>query len=130
MLASASQGSGSGSYFVVKNVFKVKEDSFGAFEDMWKSRESHLHEFPGFMQFAMLKCTNIPGKYVSETHWASKEDFEGWANSSQFKASHGQGQTKAGSDGAPPPPRPNTMTMLEGPPAPEFYETVTTTARD
>lgn len=23
--------------------------------------------------------TNIPGKYVSETHWATKDDFENWA---------------------------------------------------
>mmetsp|Transcript_6176 Transcript_6176/g.13446 ORF Transcript_6176/g.13446 Transcript_6176/m.13446 type:complete len:153 (+) Transcript_6176:20-478(+) len=111
------------SYFVVKNVFKVKQESYTDFENVWKSRESHLKEMPGFIRFAMMKCTNIPGKYVSETHWANKAAFENWAKSSQFQASHAQplqgAQTK----------RPNTMAMLEGPPAPEFYETVTTTSR-
>lgn len=58
---------------------------------------------------------------MSETHWETKDSFEGWAKSSQFKASHGGNKE----DGKPKPP--SSMTMLEGPPAPEFYETITTT---
>ena len=118
---------------------------------MWRTRESHLKEMPGFIRFAMLKCvsaclqfivlhssshrypfplvtgTNVPGKYVSETHWDTKDAFEGWAKSSQFKASHGGGSS---SDSAASKPRPNSMTMLEGPPVLEMFETVTTTALD
>lgn len=37
-------------------VHQVKEDSYTAFEDVWKTRESHLKEMPGFIRFAMLKC--------------------------------------------------------------------------
>ena len=37
-------------------LLQVKEDSYSAFEDVWKSRESHLKEMPGFIRFAILKC--------------------------------------------------------------------------
>ena len=35
---------------------QVKPDCFDAFEEVWRSRESHLKEMPGFVRFAMLKC--------------------------------------------------------------------------
>ena len=38
------------------NCSQVKEDSYSAFEEVWRTRESHLKEMPGFIQFAMLKC--------------------------------------------------------------------------
>ncbi|KAG1663129.1 hypothetical protein FOA52_000651 [Chlamydomonas sp. UWO 241] len=79
-LSPVQAASTSTSYFVVKNIFQVKPDSFDAFEDMWVTRESRLKQMPGFMRFAMLRCTNVAGKYVSETHWATEADFKNWAS--------------------------------------------------
>jgi len=118
--AAPAAASKTGSYFVVNNVFKVKPEYSNDFEETWKSRESHLKEMPGFMRFAMLKCTNVPGKYVSQTTWSSKEHFEAWTKSSQFQSSHSKPSESKNN-------RPSVMTMLEGPPAPELFETVTIT---
>ncbi|KAG2490185.1 hypothetical protein HYH03_011313 [Edaphochlamys debaryana] len=109
------------SYHVVMNVFQVKPDSSQDFEDMWRSRESRLKQMPGFVRFAMLRCENKPGKYISQTYWADKESFENWTKSSQFQASHSSNNS-SGQGG-----RPATMTMLEAPPSPEFYSAVTVT---
>ncbi|PNH08572.1 hypothetical protein TSOC_004874 [Tetrabaena socialis] len=160
--------------YVAMNVFKVKPESAVDFENMWKTRESRLKQMTGFVRFAMLKCENVPGKYVSQTYssllirrreavgWPhvsqprsfssqrsliakckklagggalgallkkSKEDFENWTNSSQFQASHGGGSSGGGSgeQAAAASKRPNTMAMLEAPPSPEFYSSVTIT---
>jgi heme-degrading monooxygenase HmoA len=151
---------------------QVKQEHFADFEEVWRTRESHLKEMPGFVRFAMLKCeprdsicaafgaatggmsssgstcfggaaahslqlitshhpllllpafpllntpgTNVPGKYISQTTWENKAAFENWTQSSQFRASHGEGNSK----------RPSVGTMLEGPPSPELYESVTVT---
>ncbi|EFJ44621.1 hypothetical protein VOLCADRAFT_106286 [Volvox carteri f. nagariensis] len=118
------------------NVFKVKPESYSDFEQVWKTRESRLKQMPGFVRFAMLRCENVPGKYISQaaleccegggTYWQSKEDFQNWTKSSQFAASHGGGSGGSGS-GSGESKRPNTMTMLEGPPSPELFSTVTIT---
>ncbi|GIL61872.1 hypothetical protein Vafri_16250 [Volvox africanus] len=126
------------SYYVVMNVFKVKPESYTDFEEVWKTRESRLKEMSGFVRFAMLKCENVSGKYISQTYWKTKEDFQNWTKSSQFSASHGGGGGKntdnsggggggGGGGSGSTPQRPNTMTMLEGPPSPELFSIVTIT---
>ena len=45
---------------------QVKPESGKDFEEVWKSRESRLKSMPGFVRFSMLKCDNVPGKYVSQ----------------------------------------------------------------
>ncbi|PNW80311.1 hypothetical protein CHLRE_07g312300v5 [Chlamydomonas reinhardtii] len=136
------------SYYVAMNVFKVKPESGKDFEEVWKSRESRLKSMPGFVRFSMLKCDNVPGKYVSQSTWESKEAFEAWTKSGAFAASHGSsGSSSSGSSssghgqgghghghgqgghgqGQSGNKRPSTMEMLEQPPAPEFYSTVTIT---
>ncbi|KAG2441181.1 hypothetical protein HXX76_004033 [Chlamydomonas incerta] len=141
--SSAHDATAQKSYYVAMNVFKVKPESGKEFEEVWKSRESRLKSMPGFIRFAMLKCDNVPGKYVSQSTWESKDAFEAWTKSGAFAASHGSsssgssgssgqghghghgqgghGQGQSGNK------RPTTMEMLEQPPAPEFYSTVTIT---
>eukprot|EP00877_Chromochloris_zofingiensis_P010791 jgi/Chrzof1/5966/Cz16g22010.t1 len=68
---------------------------------------------------------NVPGKYISQTYWASQDAFQQWTQSQQFRSSHGD---KAGPNGdKSSSKRPNVMTMLEGPPSPEFFTSVTMT---
>ncbi|GFR47327.1 hypothetical protein Agub_g9016 [Astrephomene gubernaculifera] len=115
------------SHYVAMNVFKVKPESGPEFEAVWKSRESRLKQMPGFVRFAMLKCENVPGKYISQSTWESKEAFEGWTRSSQFAASHGSSSGGSGHGASSSNQRPSTMSLLEGPPSPELFTTVTIT---
>lgn len=53
---------------------QVKVEHSGAFEEVWRNRESKLKEMPGFVRFAMLKCERwhaprgLPPVYVYMAH--------------------------------------------------------------
>ena len=73
--------------FIAMNRFKVAPGAEAEFETMWKTRDSHLHSVPGFVEFHLLKG---PAKadhvlYASHTIWASKADFEAWTKSEALK---------------------------------------------
>lgn len=76
--------------FVAANRFRVIPEHAQAFEQAWLTRESHLHEVPGFMTFHLLKGPAAEDHilYSSLTIWASKEAFEGWTRSEQFRRAH------------------------------------------
>jgi heme-degrading monooxygenase HmoA len=83
--------------FIAMNRFRVAVGNEPHFEEVWRSRKSYLAELDGFVEFALLRG---PGKdgytlYASHTVWASKDAFEAWTKSEQFRAAHaraGQGQ--------------------------------------
>ena len=52
--------------FVAMNHFNVNPDRGDEFEEIWKGRESSLHELDGFVQFSLLKGDD-PGDYISHT---------------------------------------------------------------
>ena len=76
--------------YVAANRFRVIPDQAAAFERMWLTRESRLHEVPGFVTFHLLKgpATEDHILYSSMTIWASKDAFEGWTRSDQFRKAH------------------------------------------
>jgi heme-degrading monooxygenase HmoA len=76
--------------YIAMNRFKVLKDATEEFEQRWLSRESHLHELAGFIEFHMLRGPEREDHvlYSSHTTWASKADFEAWTKSDQFRASH------------------------------------------
>ena len=41
--------------FIAMNRFLIKRGKEELFEEIWKSRETHLDEFPGFLKFSLLK---------------------------------------------------------------------------
>lgn len=41
---------------VPPSCLQVKPECAADFENVWKNRESHLKEMPGFVRFALLKC--------------------------------------------------------------------------
>ncbi len=73
--------------FVAMNQFTISAGREAEFEDAWRSRESHLNDFPGFVHFALLKGDEA-GDYVSHTIWANREAFLGWTQSDAFRQSH------------------------------------------
>ena len=76
--------------FIAMNRFKVLKDSTADFENVWFSRESYLHELPGFVSFYLLRGPEREDHvlYSSHTVWKSHADFEGWTKSEAFRKAH------------------------------------------
>lgn len=84
---------------------QVKKEGCEQFEEIWKNRESHLQDTPGFIRFALLRgdedgnytsdllnigflpcmltvnSVYVTGEYISESHWASRQAFQDWTQS-------------------------------------------------
>ena len=76
--------------YIAMNRFKVAPGSEAAFEELWTSRDSHLHGTPGFVEFHLLRG---PAKedhvlYSSHTIWSDHASFEAWTRSDAFRAAH------------------------------------------
>ena len=86
--------------YIAMNRFKVLKDRAADFENVWFSRESYLHELPGFVAFHLLKGPEREDHvlYSSHTVWASYADFEGWTKSEAFRKAH----ARAGNNNAQP----------------------------
>lgn len=81
--------------FVAMNHFQVNPDRASEFEQIWRTRETHLHEVPGFVRFALLRGDE-PGQYVSHSMWASRGAFVAWTESEAFRKGHAQARTPSG----------------------------------
>lgn len=90
--------------FLAMNRFTVPLENAAEFEEMWLSRESKLHENPGFVEFHMLKGPETDGSvlYASHTVWKTEEDFTAWTRSESFRAAHARaGESRKLHSGAP-----------------------------
>ena len=76
--------------YLTMNRFRVKPGREEAFEQVWKTRETHLHEVPGFVAFHLMKgeAKEDHTLYASHTLWQSREAFEAWTRSEAFRAAH------------------------------------------
>jgi heme-degrading monooxygenase HmoA len=76
--------------FIAMNRFKVIPDSRAEFERVWTSRDTHLHDVPGFIEFHLLRGPEREDYvlYSSHTIWRSQEDFEAWTRSEAFRLAH------------------------------------------
>jgi len=83
--------------FIAMNRFKVLKDATAEFEERWLTRDSRLHELEGFLEFHMLRGPEREDHilYSSHTLWASRENFEAWTRSEQFRSSHARTGGKA-----------------------------------
>lgn len=85
--------------FIAMNRFRVAPGREDDFESIWKNRESRLKELKGFQEFRLLKGPQSEehSLYSSHVIWDSREDFEAWTKSEQFRDAHknaGQGRTE------------------------------------
>lgn len=76
--------------FIAMNRFKVKKGSETDFEQVWLSRETHLEDVPGFLEFHLLKGPERDDHvlYASHSLWRSQSDFEAWTRSEAFRKAH------------------------------------------
>lgn len=78
--------------FIAMNRFRIRHGFEADFERIWRERESHLSQVPGFRSFRLLKGPD-DGEcrlYASHTIWASQEDFDAWRESQHFRNAHAQ----------------------------------------
>ncbi len=76
--------------FIAMNRFKVDKENAPAFENMWQQRESYLDRMAGFVSFHLLRGPEREDHvlYSSHTVWSSREDFEAWTRSEEFRKAH------------------------------------------
>jgi len=64
--------------YIAMNRFKIALNRENDFENIWKKRETHLNDVPGFIVFHLVKGkreeTHI--LYASHTTWNASKDFE------------------------------------------------------
>ena len=76
--------------FIAMNRFKIKHGQEEAFEEVWRSRDSHLKQMEGFESFRLLKgpVRDDHTLYSSHTIWRSEKDFKAWTESEAFRLAH------------------------------------------
>ena len=85
--------------FIAMNRFTIFEKQGEAFENRWRTRQSHLKEVPGFIKFRLLKLDET--HYSSYAEWESEEVFVDWTKSEAFRKAHGGGMPEGVVDGHP-----------------------------
>jgi len=76
--------------YIAMNRFKVRSGSEKAFEEIWRSRDRHLDEVPGFVEFRLLRGPEQEDHtlFASHTVWGSQDDFLAWTRSENFRLAH------------------------------------------
>ncbi len=76
--------------FIAMNRFKIVLGREKEFEDVWKNRDTHLKDVPGFKEFNLVKgdTNNEHTLYASHSIWDSKNDFINWTKSEAFRLAH------------------------------------------
>ena len=77
------------------NRFKIILGRETEFEKIWKERDTHLDDVPGFKKFNLIKGKKKDNHrlYASPSEWNSEQDFINWTKSDAFRQAHkGAGQ--------------------------------------
>ena len=84
--------------FIAMNRFRIALGREDVFEELWRSRDSQLDQVPGFKEFHLLKGPSDEEAtlYASHTIWASKQDFEAWTQSENFRKAHAKARAPQG----------------------------------
>ncbi|MEM8768686.1 MAG: antibiotic biosynthesis monooxygenase [Pseudomonadota bacterium] len=84
--------------FLAMNRFRIAPGFEAGFEKVWRERESHLDQVPGFKSFALLKGPEREDHvlYASHTIWASEQAFKDWTESDHFRKAHAQASAPKG----------------------------------
>ena len=84
--------------FIAMNRFKITAGHEADFEETWRRRESYLAGVPGFLAFSLLRsATSADGttEFISHSTWRSREDFDAWRASEEFRRGHAQGSVES-----------------------------------
>lgn len=78
--------------YIAMNRFMIAHGREQDFIDIWKNRDSHLHEVPGFREFHLLRGPQLEEGTLFSSHavWDCEQDFENWTRSEAFRKAHAQ----------------------------------------
>ena len=81
--------------FIAMNRFAINLGQEAEFERIWQQRESHLDGVAGFKTFNLLRVptTETHTLYASHSTWQSKQAFEDWTRSDNFRKAHASAGT-------------------------------------
>jgi heme-degrading monooxygenase HmoA len=84
--------------FIAMNRFRINPGFEAGFERVWRERESFLAGVPGFRSFHLLKGPDRDGYvlYASHSVWDSRDAFEAWTRSENFRRAHSQASAPKG----------------------------------
>tara|TARA_B100001287_G_C22176591_1_gene297159 strand:- start:112 stop:414 length:303 start_codon:yes stop_codon:yes gene_type:complete len=83
--------------YIAMNRFKINPGKELDFENIWKTRDTHLEAVSGFLEFHLLKGkeTEEYTLYSSHSKWKSEKHFTDWTKSEAFRLAHkNAGQSK------------------------------------
>jgi heme-degrading monooxygenase HmoA len=84
--------------YIATNRFRVNAGREEVFEEIWRKRDSYLHEVPGFRSFHLLRGETNEGTtlFVSHSTWESREAFVAWTESEAFRKAHSDARSPQG----------------------------------
>lgn len=83
--------------FIAMNRFKIARGREEEFVEVWRNRDTHLDQVPGFREFQLLRgpSTDEHTLFASHSIWESRDAFDAWTHSEAFRAAHrNAGDTK------------------------------------
>lgn len=74
--------------FIVMNRIPVHPEYAEQFEERFRNRAHLVDGMPGFIRNEVLKPASEGKPYIVMTYWQTREDFERWTQSDEFKQGH------------------------------------------
>ena len=74
----------------ITNSLPVKPDAADAIVERFAESEGHVQGFPGFVSMEVLRSDDAAEVLVI-TRWESREAFDAWVGSEEFRQAHGHG---------------------------------------
>jgi heme-degrading monooxygenase HmoA len=77
----------------VFNRLPVKEGAAGQIVERFANSRGHVQGFPGFVSMEVLSSegTEEADEVLVITRWQSRDAFDAWVGSEEFKRAHGRG---------------------------------------
>lgn len=76
--------------YIAMNRFRIAPGKEEDFIEIWRNRETHLNEVPGFKSFNLLQGPSYDDHTLFSSHsvWESEEAFVSWTKSEAFRKAH------------------------------------------
>ncbi|WP_133012841.1 antibiotic biosynthesis monooxygenase family protein [Marinomonas flavescens] len=84
--------------YIAMNRFRIALGREEEFTDIWRNRDTHLKDVPGFKEFHLLKGATDEecSLFASHTIWESEQAFRDWTQSEAFKKAHANAGSSKG----------------------------------
>ncbi len=76
--------------YIAMNRFRIAPGREEDFIEIWRNRDSHLDDVPGFREFHLLQGPSHEDHTLFTSHsvWDSEEAFVNWTKSEAFRKAH------------------------------------------